>query len=208
MRGLIAVANQQPELSGVFSTFTTDTPQIYLNIDRDKAQTLGILPSDIFQALQATLGGYYVNDFNLFGRTWQVVIQGEAVGPQRHRGHLPDQRAQRLGRHGADPRACGAQKSASARPYVIRYNNVPGRDDQRQPGPRPILRRSHRRHGAHLRDHAARRLWLRVVRHRASGEGGRRPDRHHSRPRGLVRLPVPGRPVRELLNPRRASSCR
>ena len=43
LRGLIAVANQQPELSNVFSTFTTDTPQIYLNIDREKAQTLGIL---------------------------------------------------------------------------------------------------------------------------------------------------------------------
>ena len=49
LRGLIAVANQQPELSNVFSTFTTDTPQIYLRIDREKAQTLGVLPSDIFQ---------------------------------------------------------------------------------------------------------------------------------------------------------------
>ena len=77
MRGLIVTANQQPELSNVYSTFSTDTPQIYLNIDRDKAQTLGVLPSDIFQALQATLGGYYVNDFNIFGRTWQVIIQAE-----------------------------------------------------------------------------------------------------------------------------------
>jgi HAE1 family hydrophobic/amphiphilic exporter-1 len=78
MRGLVATANQQPELANVYSTFSTNTPQIYLDIDRDKAQTLGILPSDIFAALQATLGGFYVNDFNLFGRTWQVIIQGEA----------------------------------------------------------------------------------------------------------------------------------
>ena len=77
MRGLIVTANQQPELSNVYSTFSTDTPMIYLNIDRDKAQTLGVLPSDIFQALQASLGGYYVNDFNIFGRTWQVIIQAE-----------------------------------------------------------------------------------------------------------------------------------
>ncbi len=77
MRGLVVAANQQPELAGVFSTFAADTPQIYLDIDRDKAQTLGVAISDIFSALQATLGGYYVNDFNLFGRTWQVNVQAE-----------------------------------------------------------------------------------------------------------------------------------
>jgi hydrophobic/amphiphilic exporter-1 (mainly G- bacteria), HAE1 family len=79
MRGLIVGANQQPELAGVFSTFTADTPQVYLHIDRDKAQTLGVSISDIFNALQATLGGYYVNDFNLFGRTWQVNVQAETA---------------------------------------------------------------------------------------------------------------------------------
>ena len=78
MRGLVVAANQDPELSAVFSTFTANTPQLYLDIDRDKAQTLGVSISDIFNALQATLGGYYINDFNLFGRTWQVKIQAEA----------------------------------------------------------------------------------------------------------------------------------
>ena len=77
MRGLLVSANQQPELAGVFSTFAADTPQIYLSIDRDKAQVLGVRISDIFNALQATLGGFYVNDFNLFGRTWQVNVQAE-----------------------------------------------------------------------------------------------------------------------------------
>jgi HAE1 family hydrophobic/amphiphilic exporter-1 len=57
MRGLIVEANQQPELAGVFSTFSADTPQIYLDIDRDKAQTLGVEISDIFNALKSTLGG-------------------------------------------------------------------------------------------------------------------------------------------------------
>jgi HAE1 family hydrophobic/amphiphilic exporter-1 len=47
-------------------------------VDRDKAQTLGVRIADIFSALQATLGGFYVNDFNLFGRTWQVIAQGES----------------------------------------------------------------------------------------------------------------------------------
>ena len=57
------------------------TPSVYLNIDRDKAQILKVDPSAIFQALQASLGGYYVNDMNLFGRTWQVQVQAEAAGP-------------------------------------------------------------------------------------------------------------------------------
>src|SRR5271170_7163791 len=78
MRALLVSANQQPELAGVFSTFAADTPQLYLDIDRDKAQVLGVNVSDVFSALQATLGGLYVNDFNLFGRTWQVNIQAEA----------------------------------------------------------------------------------------------------------------------------------
>src|SRR5712672_1034883 len=61
-RGMIVAANQQPELAGVFTTCAADTPQIYLDIDRDKAQVLGVKVSDIFTALQSTLGGYYVND--------------------------------------------------------------------------------------------------------------------------------------------------
>ena len=78
MRGLLVTANEQPELAGVFSTFAADTPQIRLDIDRDKAQVLGVKVSDVFNALQSTLGGFYVNDFNLFGRTWQVNVQAEA----------------------------------------------------------------------------------------------------------------------------------
>jgi HAE1 family hydrophobic/amphiphilic exporter-1 len=78
MRGLLVAANQQPELAGVFSTFAADTPQIHLDIDRDKAQVLGVKVSDIFNALQSTLGGFYANDFNLFGRTWQVNVQAQA----------------------------------------------------------------------------------------------------------------------------------
>jgi HAE1 family hydrophobic/amphiphilic exporter-1 len=78
MRGLLVAANQQPELAGVFSTFAADTPQVRLDIDRDKAQVLGVKVSDVFNALQSTLGGFYINDFNLFGRTWQVNVQAEA----------------------------------------------------------------------------------------------------------------------------------
>ncbi|HEY2870381.1 MAG TPA: multidrug efflux RND transporter permease subunit [Reyranella sp.] len=77
-RALQISANAQPELAGVFSTFAAETPQVHLDIDRDKAQVLGVKVSDIFNALQSTLGGYYVNDFNLFGRTWQVNVQADS----------------------------------------------------------------------------------------------------------------------------------
>ena len=76
-RAVTVAANEQPELAGVFTTFAADTPQVFLDIDRDKAQVLGVKVSDVFIALQASLGGYYVNDFNLFGRTWQVNIESE-----------------------------------------------------------------------------------------------------------------------------------
>jgi hydrophobic/amphiphilic exporter-1 (mainly G- bacteria), HAE1 family len=76
-RAMTVAANQQPELAAVFTTFAADTPQIFLDIDRDKAQVLGVKVSEIFNALQSTLGGFYVNDFNLFGRTWQVNIESE-----------------------------------------------------------------------------------------------------------------------------------
>src|SRR5262249_35313512 len=75
---LLVAANQQPELAGVFSTFASDTPQVHLDIDRDKAQVLGVKVNDIFNALQSTFGGFYINDFNLFGRTWQVNVEAEA----------------------------------------------------------------------------------------------------------------------------------
>ncbi len=79
MGGLLGPANSDPRLARVFSTFSATTPSLFLDIDRDKAQAVGLSVTDVFQALQATLGGIYVNDFNLFGRTWQVNIQGEAI---------------------------------------------------------------------------------------------------------------------------------
>jgi multidrug efflux pump subunit AcrB len=77
----MVAANQDPRLTSVFSTFSATTPSLYLDVDRDKAQALGVRISDVFTTLQASLGGFYVNDFNLFGRTWQVNIQ--AVAPDR-----------------------------------------------------------------------------------------------------------------------------
>ena len=71
----MARASQTPGVAGVFSLFETSTPQVYLNIDRTKAQLLGINVTDVFNALQIYIGSLYVNDFNLFGRTFRVTAQ-------------------------------------------------------------------------------------------------------------------------------------
>jgi multidrug efflux pump len=75
---LVAKGNQQPGLVGLFDGFRARTPQLYVDVDREKAKTMGVPLTDIFDALQAYLGSYYVNDFNRFGRTWQVNIQADA----------------------------------------------------------------------------------------------------------------------------------
>lgn len=77
--GLIFAANQHPALTRVFTTFEVATPRLYIDLDRDKAQALGVSPSEVYTTLQTALGGLYVNDFNLFGRTWQVNVEAEAV---------------------------------------------------------------------------------------------------------------------------------
>jgi hydrophobic/amphiphilic exporter-1 (mainly G- bacteria), HAE1 family len=78
MQGLVAAANHDPHLTRVFSTYSASNPSVWLDIDREKAQALGLGMNDVFGALQATLGGVYINNFNLFGRVWQVNIQGES----------------------------------------------------------------------------------------------------------------------------------
>src|SRR6185295_10129405 len=75
---MMAKANQTPGLQQVFSMFENATPQLYLDIDRVKAQMLGINVSDVFSTLQTYLGSAYVNDFNLLGRTFRVTAQADA----------------------------------------------------------------------------------------------------------------------------------
>jgi multidrug efflux pump len=74
---IAAKANQQPGIAGAFDGFRAATPQLYADIDRTKAKTMNVPLTDIFDSLQVYLGGYYVNDFNRFGRTWQVNIQAD-----------------------------------------------------------------------------------------------------------------------------------
>jgi hydrophobic/amphiphilic exporter-1 (mainly G- bacteria), HAE1 family len=125
LRGLIVAANAEGELAGVFSTYAADTPQIYLDINRDKAQVLGVKVTDIFNALQSTLGTFYVNDFNVFGRTWQVNIQGETA----FRDNIDDvyRIYVRNAQGGMVPiRALAEAKLVQGPQTVIRYNGYRG----------------------------------------------------------------------------------
>jgi hydrophobe/amphiphile efflux-1 (HAE1) family protein len=119
---LIAAANRDPRLARVFTTFTATNPSIYLDIDRARAQALGLNMSDVFTALQATLGGIYVNNFNLYGRTWQVNIQGDAA----NRGDISDiwQIYVRNGTGEMVPiRSIASLKIVTGPQVITRYNN-------------------------------------------------------------------------------------
>jgi len=81
----LAEARQRPELSGLFTPFSVRVPQLRFELDRGKARNLDVPVSSVFETLQVYLGGFYVNDFNRFGKTWRVYVQS---GGDRRR--VPD----------------------------------------------------------------------------------------------------------------------
>ncbi|MGP0093375.1 MAG: efflux RND transporter permease subunit [Xanthobacteraceae bacterium] len=134
LRGLVVSANQDPQLERVFSTFSATNPSIYLDIDRDKVQILGVQLSAVFQALQASLGGFYVNDLNLFGRRWQVQVQAEAAD----RNNIDD--IYRINVRNRDGKMIPLRSLVEVRvvvgpPALIRYNNLRAVTVQGTPAP-------------------------------------------------------------------------
>ncbi len=134
VRGLTVAANQDPQLTGVFSTFSATNPSIYLDIDRNKVQVLGVQLNDVFEALQASLGGFYVNDLNLFGRRWQVNVQAEA----NDRASVDD--IYRINVRNAEGKMIPLRSLLEARvvvgpPALIRYNNLRAVTVQGSPAP-------------------------------------------------------------------------
>jgi len=77
-QALLGRAYQTPELAGIFSGFQINVPQLEVDVDREKVKQQGISLTDLFQTMQAYLGSFYVNDFNRFGRTYQVIVQADA----------------------------------------------------------------------------------------------------------------------------------
>ena len=74
---LVAAANKDPALAGVFTLYNAGAPAVYADVDRLKAEKVGLTPPDVFSTLQLYLGSQYVNDFNYLGRTYQVIAQGD-----------------------------------------------------------------------------------------------------------------------------------
>jgi multidrug efflux pump len=76
---LIARAKKSDKVENLFSVFRANVPQLFMDIERDKCQAMAVNPADVFTTLQVYLGSLYVNDFNRFGRTWQVIAQADGV---------------------------------------------------------------------------------------------------------------------------------
>ncbi|HWP20582.1 MAG TPA: efflux RND transporter permease subunit [Burkholderiaceae bacterium] len=78
LKAFMAKAAETPELTGMFSSYQVNVPQLYAQIDRTKARQLGVAVTDVFETMQIYLGSLYVNDFNKFGRTYSVRVQADA----------------------------------------------------------------------------------------------------------------------------------
>ncbi|MEO8144964.1 MAG: multidrug efflux RND transporter permease subunit [Betaproteobacteria bacterium] len=79
----LGAANTDPKLGGVQTLWRATVPQLYVDVNREKAKALGVPINDVFDTLAATLGNFYVNDFNRFGRTWQVLMSAEPAFRKR-----------------------------------------------------------------------------------------------------------------------------
>jgi multidrug efflux pump len=77
MGQFLAAANQDPMLAGAQTLWRPNVPQLHVDVDRERAEALGVPINDLFNTLSATLGSYYVNDFNRYGRAWQVLMSAE-----------------------------------------------------------------------------------------------------------------------------------
>ena len=121
---LAARGNRQPGLVGLLNSFRAGAPQLFVDVDRTKVKTMGVELTEVFDVLQAYLASYYVNDFNRFGRTWQVNVQADA------RFRVNAENVKQLKVRNADgdmvPLGAVAEVRDSAGPFQItRYNMFP-----------------------------------------------------------------------------------
>ncbi len=128
-KALVAAANKDPNFAGVFTLFNAGSPSIYADIDRVKAEKVGLTPTDVFSTLQVYLGSQYVNDFNYLGRTYQVVVQADGRFRQ-----APEDIARLKARNTSGqmvPIGTVAQLTDTTIPYrVPRYNLYPAAEVQ------------------------------------------------------------------------------
>ena len=185
----LAAARKRPEIGLISSTFLPSVPQQFVHVDRDKVLKQGVAISDVYQTIQAFMGGLFVNYFNDFGRTWQVYVEAEA--PYRSNADEPRAvlRAQQPRGNGAAFRA--GEVRVALRPRIHHaLQRIPVGADQRQRRAGLQLGPGHGGPGRCLQaDHAARN-GLRLYGHVLSGAEGaaRSPGFGHLRVLAVVRL--------------------
>jgi multidrug efflux pump subunit AcrB len=130
---IVESSRESPELEDVFTHFRADTPWLFLDIDRKAAQTMGISMGEIFNSLQIYLGSFYINDFNRFGRTWQVTVQGDSEFRRR----IDDLRRLKVRNMAGEMVSLGSitrVKEAAGPVLIARYNLHPAAAINVNPG--------------------------------------------------------------------------
>ncbi len=131
---LLNAGYQRPELTGLFTGFQVNVPQLYADLDRTKAKSQGVAVTDVFETMQAYLGSLYVNDFNRFGRTFQVTVQADA----RHRLVPDDVLALQTRNEAGGMVPLGSLltvREANGPDRVTRYNGYPAAEVNGAPAP-------------------------------------------------------------------------
>ena len=131
---VVAEGTHTEGLQGLFTSFRANTPWLFLNIDRDKVNAMGVSMDEVFNTLQVYLGSLYVNDFNRFGRTWQVNVQGDS----NFRKQIEDLKLLKIRNQRGGMAPFGAMASVEPRPgpvLIMRYNMYPSAAINGSPGP-------------------------------------------------------------------------
>ena len=130
---LIAAGAADPSLQDLFTSFRANTPWLYLDIDRLMVETMGVSMGEVFDTLQVYLGSLYINDFNLYGRIWQVNVQGD----QSFRARIEDLKRIRFrGSRGMVPfGAIASTRDQSGPVMIVRYNMYPAAAINGAPAP-------------------------------------------------------------------------
>jgi HAE1 family hydrophobic/amphiphilic exporter-1 len=127
--GMMAAANQTEGITAAFTTFNISTPRLYADIDRERAEQIGVPVSNVFSTLGTYLGSTYINDFNYLGRTWRVTAQADAGF--RQQGSDIERLRTRSSGGGMVPLAAVMSLKNDAGPYrVVRYNLYPSAELQ------------------------------------------------------------------------------
>ncbi len=131
---LVAASRNVPEVASVFNQFNTGAPRLFGDLDRDKAQLLGVQPRDVFDTMNIYLGSLYVNDLNLFGRTYQVIAQAE-TDFRDDRDDILNLRVRSATGEMVPLSAVVDLKEDSGPTRVLRHNLFPTADVRGQPAP-------------------------------------------------------------------------